>query len=463
MVKKTLLIAAMLLCVCWIGRAQEHDPKMDELVFNAQEEYLQTLKNFFENGEKLEGARYIDIDGPQFFIENSMVDKFLEDLKENDVINYKTVIRKLRNNYRLKDEYTNVVFKYEPSKSKPIVEPGELDKNNDPKEYYYTIFSQVNVAMSKDSLQSNARYEIGVTWLVKFKEKDGNIEYILRSDEDRTAKAIDSITATPIPYLVSERETMRRTAERMIREWYEGISAEMFADWQPIAEPSYDEDAEIEVALPDGRNFTVSNCPEIKVNVDPESHLDNVREAYPESIEAYYTVSPKFDIVIDANDFNKAELTCDLSDYSFTEPVTLEELVKMNGQRTRFFEDFVTKLESFVSSKDENLKAELEAMFADASETKTIEVSKVTLNGKESKVSRTAKDYLKRINGESLTIDMLDDSIGSQFETIEYIVLQEFRSPSYSDRTEKTIHLKYIDGEYRVEKITVVDNSTERL
>ena len=462
MVKKTLLIAAMLLCVCWIGRAQEHDPKMDELVFNAQEEYMQTLKNFFENDEKLRG-KYKSINGQQFFIENSMVDKFLPGIKDE---NYKDVIGGLRRrvNKRLKDEFTNVVFKYDqPSKSRVIVKPGSLDKDDNPTEYYYTIFSQVNVAMSKDSLQSNARYEIGVTWLVKFNEKDGNIEYYLRENENKEVDAITNITATPIPYLVSERETMRRTAERMIREWYEGISAEMFADWQPIAEPSYDEDAEIEVALPDGRNFTVSNCPEIKVNVDPESHLDNVREAYPENIEAYYTVSPKFDIVIDANDFNKAELTCDLSDYSFTEPVTLEELVKMNGQRTRFFEDFVTKLESFVSSKDENLKAELEAMFADASEAKTIEVSKVTLNGKESKVSRTAKDYLKRINGESLTIDMLDDSIGSQFETIEYIVLQEFRSPSYSDRTEKTIHLKYIDGEYRVEKITVVDNSTERL
>lgn len=461
MVKKTLLIAAMLLCVCWIGRAQEHDPKMDELVFNAQEEYMQTLKNFFENDEKLRD-KYKSINGQQFFIENSMVDKFLPGIKDE---NYKDVIGGLRRlvNKRLKDEFTNVVFKYDqPSKSRVIVEP-VLDKDDNPTEYNYTIFSQVNVAMSKDSLQSNARYEIGVTWLVKFNEKDGNIEYYLRENENKEVDAITNITATPIPYLVSERETMRRTAERMIREWYEGISAEMFADWQPIAEPSYDEDAEIEVALPDGRNFTVSNCPEIKVNVDPESHLDNVREAYPEIIEAYYTVSPKFDIVIDANDFNKAELTCDLSDYSFTEPVTLEELVKMNGQRTRFFEDFVTKLESFVSSKDENLKAELEAMFADASETKTIEVSKVTLNGKESKVSRTAKDYLKRINGESLTIDMLDDSIGSQFETIEYIVLQEFRSPSYSDRTEKTIHLKYIDGEYRVEKITVVDNSTERL
>lgn len=459
MVKKTLLIAAMLLCVCWIGRAQEHDPKMDELVFNAQEEYMQTLKNFFEKGEKLKD-KYKTINGQQFFIENSMVDKFLPGIKDE---NYKDVIDELRRevNKQLKDEYTNVVFKYEPSKSRVIVEPGRLDKDDNPTEYYYTIFSQVNVAMSKDSLQSNARYEIGVTWWVKFDEKDG--KYYLRKNENREVKAITNITATPIPYLASERETMRRTAERMIREWYEGISAEMFADWQPIAEPSYDEDAEIEVALPDGRNFTVSNCPEIKVNVDPESHLDNVREAYPESIEAYYTVSPKFDIVIDANDFNKAELTCDLSDYSFTEPVTLEELVKMNGQRTRFFEDFVTKLESFVSSKDENLKAELEAMFADASEAKTIEVSKVTLNGKESKVTRTAKDYLKRINGESLTIDMLDDSIGSQFETIEYIVLQEFRSPSYSDRTEKTIHLKYIDGEYRVEKITVVDNSTERL
>lgn len=458
MVKKTLLIAAMLLCVCWIGRAQEHDPKMDELVFNAQEEYMQTLKNFFENDEKLRD-KYKSINGQQFFIENSMVDKFLPGIKDE---NYKDVIGGLRRkvNRRLKDEFTNVVFKYDqPSKSRVIVKP-VLGKDDNPTEYYYTIFSQVNVAMSKDSLQSNARYEIGVTWLVKFNEKDG---YYLRENENKEVDAITNITATPIPYLVSERETMRRTAERMIREWYEGISAEMFADWQPIAEPSYDEDAEIEVALPDGRNFTVSNCPEIKVNVDPESHLDNVREAYPESIEAYYTVSPKFDIVIDANDFNKAELTCDLSDYSFTEPVTLEELVKMNGQRTRFFEDFVTKLESFVSSKDENLKAELEAMFADASETKTIEVSKVTLNGKESKVSRTAKDYLKRINGESLTIDMLDDSIGSQFETIEYIVLQEFRSPSYSDRTEKTIHLKYIDGEYRVEKITVVDNSTERL
>lgn len=456
MVKKTLLIAAMLLCVCWIGRAQEHDPKMDELVFNAQEEYMQALKNFFENGEKLKD-RYILPVGQQFFIENSMVDKFLPGIKDE---NYKGVIGELRRNKRLKDEYTNVVFKYDqPSKSRVIVEP-VLDKDDNPTEYRYTIFSQVNVAMSKDSLQSNARYEIGVTWLVRFDEKDGNIEYYLN---DKEKKAIKNITATPIPYLASERETMRRTAERMIREWYEGISAEMFADFQPIAEPSYDEDAEIEVALPDGRNFTVSNCPEIKVNVDPESHLDNVREAYPENIEAYYTVSPEFEIVIDANDFNKAELTCDLSDYSFTEPVTLEELVKMNGQRTRFFEDFVTKLESFVSSKDENLKAELEAMFADASEAKTIEVSKVTLNGKESKVSRTAKDYLKRINGESLTIDMLDDSIGSQFETIEYIVLQEFRSPSYSDRTEKTIHLKYIDGEYRVEKITVVDNSTERL
>ena len=459
MVKKTLLIAAMLLCICWIGRAQEHDPKMDELVFNAQEEYMQTLKNFFEKGEKLKD-KYKTINGQQFFIENSMVDKFLPEIKDE---NYEEVVGELRRkvNQRLKDEYTDVVFKYEPSKSRVIVEP-VLRKDN-PIGYRYTIFSQVNVAMSKDSLQSNARYEIGVTWLVKFKEKDGNIEYYLKRDENKEVNAIDNITATPIPYLASERETMRRTAERMIREWYEGISAEMFADFQPIAEPSYDEDAEIEVALPDGRNFTVSNCPEIKVNVDPESHLDNVREAYPESIEAYYTVSPKFDIVIDANDFNKAELTCDLSDYSFTEPVTLEELVKMNGQRTRFFEDFVTKLESFVSSKDENLKAELEAMFADASEAKTIEVSKVTLNGKESKVSRTAKDYLKRINGESLTIDMLDDSIGSQFETIEYIVLQEFRSPSYSDRTEKTIHLKYIDGEYRVEKITVVDNSTERL
>lgn len=463
MVKKTLLIAAMLLCVCWIGRAQEHDPKMDELVFNAQEEYMQALKNFFENGEKLKTVykcKNID-DGQQFFIENSMLGKFMG--SDGEVFSYKEVVEELRkDNGLLNDEYTNVVFKYEPSKSRVIVEP-VLGKDDNPTEYRYTIFSQVNVAMSKDSLQSNARYEIGVTWLVKFEEKDGNIEYYLRSNENKEVRAIKKITATPIPYLVSERETMRRTAERMIREWYEGISAEMFADWQPIAEPSYDEDAEIEVALPDGRNFTVSNCPEIKVNVDPESHLDNVREAYPESIEAYYTVSPKFDIVIDANDFNKAELTCDLSDYSFTEPVTLEELVKMNGQRTRFFEDFVTKLESFVSSKDENLKAELEAMFADASETKTIEVSKVTLNGKESKVSRTAKDYLKRINGESLTIDMLDDSIGSQFETIEYIVLQEFRSPSYSDRTEKTIHLKYIDGEYRVEKITVVDNSTERL
>lgn len=318
---------------------------------------------------------------------------------------------------------------------------------------------------------SDVKYKITFKWEVKVDEKEQKVVVDGKKTEEKeivfTSKKLTLISseANPVTYLTSDRENMRQAAKKAIIEWYKNLpqtldkkyADQAITDIDPI-EVSYND---ISCNLPQGQEFAITNVKDIKVNIDPWQFI-NDKSLYTNPT-ASITVSPAFTVHVDDSFTSAKIINVAYEEQKSDMPITDPDKVVRRDTAKAFVEEFAQQLSSYVASRDAEQKAVVESMF-DATES-VVEVSYLPKRGKEQIKNGTAQSYLSLLKGSALHWTWNDDDVeleDSNWNTLIYTVNQDYESKTYSDQTQKRIHLKYDDGtkSYRIDKIEVVPNTT---
>lgn len=125
-------------------------------------------------------------------------------------------------------------------------------------------------------------------------------------------------------------------------------------------------------------------------------------------------------------------------------------------------EELAIRLDLYMNSHDTVQKAIIEAMFTPTDS--NVEVSYLFKSGLEKIKAKSAQKYLSLLRGSALnmTVDGFE-MINQNWDSLIYVVNQEYQSKTYSDYTRKRIYLTYdaVKGTYLINKIEVVPNSTK--
>lgn len=456
--KKTLL-TLIVLTMAFATTSFAQDAKQ-AAVMDKQEEFFNTIKDGLETKDtKIKPKDFRSNQRcyklwQQFFIEYSKSKSFLGsddtdtiDLKLFSTI-YSTMTKSANKNITTNDVYVhNIGISYTEE---------DTTKNGKIKGYIYTTENEVGVASVKDdTLHSRARYHVEIEWIVTWKCSG--------QGKDTTYKpTIANISTYEIPYLTKEKQQMGQTAKELIENWYATKTVnETFAKYNPVSVKTLD--GNISVETPQGQKFIVTNVPEIRIDMDPEEFMTGDKTLYLEPIEAYRILKPVFEITIN-NDFTSGSITnVDFKEITLHKPETVAERIEKYIKQEQLINDYVAGLTKYVNDRSDSLRTALEGMFADKASS-VIEVSNVVAD-KETIRTRTAEQYLKRLKGNLMQIELGEPVIGTGLETIVYPVYQQYESATYSDNTEKEIHLLY-DAEsakYLIDKILVIKGSTKLL
>lgn len=456
--KKTLL-TLIVLTMAFATTSFAQDAKQ-AAVLDKQEEFFKTIKDGLETKDtKIKPKDFRSNQRcyklwQQFFIEYSKSKSFLGsddtdtiDLKLFSTI-YSTMTKSANKNITTNDVYVhNIGISYTEE---------DTTKNGKIKGYIYTTENEVGVASVKDdTLHSRARYHVEIEWIVTWKCSG--------QGKDTTYKpTIANISTYEIPYLTKEKQQMGQTAKELIENWYATETVnETFAKYNPVSVKTLD--GNITVETPQGQKFIVTNVPEIRIDMNPEEFMTGDKTLYLEPIEAYRILKPVFEITIN-DDFTSGSITnVDFKEITLHKPETVAERIEKYIKQEQLINDYVAGLTNYVNDRSDSLRTALEGMFADKASS-VIEVSNVVAD-KETIRTRTAEQYLKRLKGNLMQIELGEPVIGTGLETIVYPVYQQYESATYSDNTEKEIHLLY-DAEsakYLIDKILVIKGSTKLL
>ncbi|MBO8472631.1 MAG: hypothetical protein IAB81_03265 [Bacteroidetes bacterium] len=456
--KKTLL-TLIVLTMAFATTSFAQDAKR-AAVLDKQEEFFNTIKDGLETKDtKIKPKDFRSNQRcyklwQQFFIEYSKSKSFLGsddtdtiDLKLFSTI-YSTMTKSANKNITTNDVYVhNIGISYTEE---------DTTKNGKIKGYIYTTENEVGVASVKDdTLHSRARYHVEIEWIVTWKCSG--------QGKDTTYKpTIANISTYEIPYLTKEKQQMGQTAKELIENWYATETVnETFAKYNPVSVKTLD--GNISVETPQGQKFIVTNVPEIRIDMNPEEFMTGDKTLYLEPIEAYRILKPVFEITIN-DDFTSGSITnVDFKEITLHKPETVAERIEKYIKQEQLINDYVAGLTNYVNDRSDSLRTALEGMFADKTSS-VIEVSNVVAD-KETIRTRTAEQYLKRLKGNLMQIELGEPVIGTGLETIVYPVYQQYESATYSDNTEKEIHLLY-DAEsakYLIDKILVIKGSTKLL
>ena len=456
--KKTLL-TLIVLTMAFATTSFAQDAKQ-AAVMDKQEEFFNTIKDGLETKDtKIKPKDFRSNQRcyklwQQFFIEYSKSKSFLGsddtdtiDLKLFSTI-YSTMTKSANKNITTNDVYVhNIGISYTEE---------DTTKNGKIKGYIYTTENEVGVASVKDdTLHSRARYHVEIEWIVTWKCSG--------QGKDTTYKpTIANISTYEIPYLTKEKQQMGQTAKELIENWYATKTVnETFAKYNPVSVKTLD--GNISVETPQGQKFIVTNVPEIRIDMNPEEFMTGDKTLYLEPIEAYRILKPVFEITIN-DDFTSGSITnVDFKEITLHKPETVAERIEKYIKQEQLINDYVAGLTNYVNDRSDSLRTALEGMFADKASS-VIEVSNVVAD-KETIRTRTAEQYLKRLKGNLMQIELGEPVIGTGLETIVYPVYQQYESATYSDNTEKEIYLLY-DAEsakYLIDKILVIKGSTKLL
>lgn len=448
--KKTLL-TLIVLTMAFATTSFAQDAKQ-AAVLDKQEEFFNTVRQGLETKKNKYSPREFRSNKKcyqswqQFFIEYSKSPFFLgiDDTTELKLFKqvYSGMVKKDKN-ITTNDVYVhNIGISYTEE---------DTTKNGEIKGYIYTTENEVGVASVKDdTLYSNARYRVEIEWYVNTKK-------------DTTYKpTIANISTYEIPYLTKEKQQMGQTAKELIENWYATETVnETFAKYNPVSVKTLD--GNISVETPQGQKFIVTNVPEIRIDMNPEEFMTGDKTLYLEPIEAYRILKPVFEITIN-DDFTSGSITnVDFKEITLHKPETVAERIEKYIKQEQLINDYVAGLTNYVNDRSDSLRTALEGMFADKASS-VIEVSNVVAD-KETIRTRTAEQYLKRLKGNLMQIELGEPVIGTGLETIVYPVYQQYESATYSDNTEKEIYLLY-DAEsakYLIDKILVIKGSTKLL
>lgn len=447
--KKTLL-TLIVLTMAFATTSFAQDAKQ-AAVLDKQEEFFKTVKQGLETKNKKLNVKGNNKDfWQQFFIEYSKSKSFLDMTDTTKLKLFKPVYSRMTNSGKNTNITTNDVY----TRNIGISLTDTNKRNNGKiKNYIYTTENEVGVASVKDdTLYSNARYHVIIEWGVEPQSKDTTTYKV----------SIENISTYEIPYLTKEKQQMGQTAKELIENWYATETVnETFAKYNPVSVKTLD--GNISVETPQGQKFIVTNVPEIRIDMNPEEFMTGDKTLYLEPIEAYRILKPVFEITIN-DDFTSGSITnMDFKEITLHKPETVAERIEKYIKQEQLINDYVAGLTNYVNDRSDSLRTALEGMFADKASS-VIEVSNVVAD-KETIRTRTAEQYLKRLKGNLMQIELGEPVIGTGLETIVYPVYQQYESATYSDNTEKEIHLLY-DAEsakYLIDKILVIKGSTKLL
>ncbi len=323
--------------------------------------------------------------------------------------------------------------------------------------------------VAKDGI-SDVKYAVTFKWQVKVKAEtektvvDGKkTTRIVRYVQNGTPTLVASV-ANPIKYLTSDKKDMKIATQNAIIEWYANLPKtldEKYAGQSVTAikamNVSYDE---IKMNLPESQNFTVTDVPAIKVQIDPYQFInDNDRQLYTNP-EAYMIIAPIFNVSVD-DTFNKADISTSYVVKETVKPITDKTKTERSKTANAVITEFTKQLSTYVNTRDAAQKAFIENMFE--TDESTIEVSYLPKRGLEKINTKSIQKYLSLLKGSSLNLTFDNPQlINSNWDSLTYTVHQEYKSKTYSDYTQKRIYMTYdsVKKTYIIVKIEVIPNST---
>lgn len=435
---KKLFITTLLMGACVIGFAQQPDAETKaaatELVKQKQTEMLEKISLRLKGGE--EKVKFGESKNSQQFL-------FKENLIKEKLDTKSTELEKVFK--KMYEKYVPSEFIYEDIKVgeiKPFYKNNKLQKD-----WVFVPVSFQTRTIAKDSV-SDVRYNVTFTYKVNKKEK---VSFVSSS-----VKKID--------FLDSEKKKMLDAAKNAIVEWYANLpqtldqqySEQSISEIQPIEITAND----ITAKLPDSKIFTISNVKNIEIAIDPYQFIKDSEMHLYTNPSASLIITPTFNITVD-DSFDKANVSVEYSVQTI-KPTNDNDKVNQLRAAQVTFEKLAKELSSYVSSKNEELKSNIQSMFNAKS---TVQVSYLLKNGKEKINNRAVTKYLSLLKGSSLnfidyTIEIPD---ASNLNTLVFVINQDFKSKTYSDYTQKKIYLTYNEETetYSIDKIEVVPNSTK--
>lgn len=307
---------------------------------------------------------------------------------------------------------------------------------------------------------SDVKYATTFTWEVK-------IKYIKGGYEVQNPQLVSSV-ATPILFLNSERNSMREAARKAIVEWYENLPQTLdkqYANQSITAIKAMQVSPEaIKIDVPQGRTFTVSAVPAIKIDIDPYQHIKEIGKPlslYTNPV-ASLEIAPEFKVTFDETNKN-ASVSVEYIGVIPKWPIPDDEKEMRRNKANSVVAEFAQKLASYVASRDAGKKDDIEGLFN--SEGNEVEVSYLRLNGTERITTKPVQKYLSLLKGTDLNMVVDDDVevLDPNWDSLIYTVSQEFHSKPYSDNTIKRIHMTYDSAKetYVINKVEVVPSSTK--
>lgn len=471
---RNVLITVLMIGVSTVGFSQTNesknvDPKVlvKTVVENSQKDLLDKMQHRLKN-------RNVKIDLPTGF-EKAEAQQFLY---QDDLID--SVLK--AKSHILKDVFVKLCDKsnmptmlvYDGINIGDIAyktfETGKKQGQTDSTTFVVPVSFQAQT-VAKDGV-SDVKYAITFNWEVKVKAKTEKTvvngkktKVVVGYVQDGSSKLITSV-ANPIKFLTSDRENMRKTAQRKIIEWYANLPQTLdkqYAEQAVTAIKAMNVYPDID--LPKNQNFTVTEAPTIKVEIDPYRVLQESddKRLYTNPT-AYIIIAPIFNVSVD-NSFKNADLT--VPSYFIKDtirPIQDGEKTLRRSVAKAVVTELDKQLSTYVSSRDAEQKTHIENMF-DTTDRDIIEVSHLSKNGSENIKKESVRKYLSLLKGSALTWAWNDDDVeleDSNWGSVIYTVNQEYQSKIYSDYTQKRIYLTYdsTKGTYLIDKIKVVPNST---
>lgn len=448
---KKILSCAVMLGLAIAGFASTD--QRTELASSLAKEQAQILLNGMQTKLKGEKAK-VSFDKAnkcdQFIYDESKIEENLG-LKE-DKQTLKNVFKTLskKNNIPNEFKYENIVLG---NVTYNVNKKGRVDSN---KCVVPVIFQAHTIA--KDGT-SDVKYSIVSQWEVKiaYEKKNGTFK------KNGTPKLL-SVEVKTLDLLNSDKVKMSQLAKESIAKWYANLPQTLDSKYttQAIHAVKPVNNANINVAVPNSRNFTVTNVPQIVIDIDPSKFIAEEEAVRYTNPNAQLKITPKFNVTIN-NALNAVEKLDVTYIVETIKPLADKEKIARHQKANATVTDFAGKLASYIETPSKEAKAELEAMFV--APEKEVGVSYLPKYGKEQLKDVPAKKYLSRVKGTSININLNDIVVeDGNWESVVYPFSQEYNSKTYNDYTEKKIYLTYDaeKGTYLIEKIQVLPNTTTR-
>lgn len=326
---------------------------------------------------------------------------------------------------------------------------------------------------------SDVRYTVHSTWEIKFNKEPKKVEEKTKSGKPKKVRSKGeyvyvckqepkwlSCKVISIDFLTSEEKAMKTAAKKAVVDWYKNLPQRLDKQYSEQAKTGGVEPMEIssdsfKLEEMQGRRTATIAAPEIKVEVDPYRFISEKDNSVYTNPKAYIVLAPTFEILVD-NTFKTAKVvSVSYNEKSPIKPVSDSAKVARRNIANSVIDEFIKQLSAYIPSREVEQQESVKNMF-DA-KSSDIEVSFLSKNGSETRKIDSVKEYLTLLRGLALNFTVVKVDADSNWEHVIYTVDQKYQSKTYSDHTQKLIHLTYDSSRntYLVSKIKVIPGTTK--